>query len=196
MKKVSITLDFWSDRKQRSYLCITGHYITEEFDYQSKILSFDSFYDRHQGVRIAKIVKEKLMELNIFHKLQSMTTDGASNMVSMYQALGNDSFDWFWCVAHKLHLVVINGLGFWSNKEKNSEKNISKTNNNNINNDNYNINNKNNYINNAHINNNFTTMNSNSTVQINDVDDPEDAETVWDDAEQGNLYRLLLDNIA
>jgi hypothetical protein len=116
--KVSLTCDFWSDRLQKSYLCITSHYITNDFHYKSTILSFNAFYDRHFGVLIAKAITSKLNDLNLYNKLQSITTDGASNMKTMCENLRNTEFDWIWCVAHRLHLTVVNALGFWPEKKK------------------------------------------------------------------------------
>ena len=177
IKKISITLDFWSDRTLKSYLCITCHYCTPDFDYHSKILSFSTFYDRHQGIRIAKIVREKLNYFNIFDKIQCITTDGARNMINMYQNLSSVSFDWIWCTAHRLHLLVINALGFWPEKKKKNEEivnnNISNTiiaSISNINHDttNNNTNNINSNINNSNtINNNINDVNNN----INNISD-------------------------
>ncbi|CAF2117099.1 unnamed protein product [Rotaria magnacalcarata] len=171
IKKISITLDFWSDRTMKSFLCITGHYCTYEFDYVSTILSFNAFYDRHQGVRIAKIVKEKLNELNAFQKLQCLTTDGARNMVTMYQNLTSNKFDWIWCIAHRLHLVVTNALGFWPVKKKKKDDETSNTHNKNNNDDNEN------------------DIDYDLTI-INNLEDNEDTETIWDDATQDQSSEL------
>ena len=105
VKKVAVTCDFWSDRSLKSFLCITSHHVTYDFGYNSTILSFDAFYDRHFGVRIAKIMREKLIKFNLFNKVQSLTTDGAGNMLTMCEHLKDmdTDFDWIWCVAHRYH---------------------------------------------------------------------------------------------
>ncbi|CAF2036400.1 unnamed protein product [Rotaria magnacalcarata] len=172
INKISITLDFWSDRTMKSFLCITGHYCTYEFEYVSTILSFNAFYDRHQGARIAKIVQEKLNQLNAFEKLQCMTTDGARNMVTMHENLTSHQFDWIWCIAHRLHLVVTNALGFWPVKKKKKDDETSKIDNSN-----------------THNKNNSDDIEYDSTVIYN-VKDNEDAEEIWDDATQDKPSEL------
>ena len=195
--RLSITLDFWSNRAMKSFLCITGHYLMHEFNYKSKILSFNAFYDRHQGVRIAKIVKEKLNYLNVLNKLQSITTDGARNMVTMYQHLKNNDFDWIWCVAHRLHLVVTKGLSFWFNETKKNDGNSSSNdsssnkNGNSNNSSRTNHNNNNDSTNttiNIHNNNNINENNSNNISDgLNSINSfgENDDEDIWDDATQG-----------
>lgn len=88
VKKLSLTCDFWSDRLLKSFLCVTGHYVTNDFEYKSVILSFDQFYERHFGIRIAQVIKQKLKNLNLLGNIQCMTTDGASNMKTMYAKEG------------------------------------------------------------------------------------------------------------
>ena len=178
--RLSTTLDFWSNRAMKSFLCITGRYLVHEFNYKSKILSFNAFYYRHQGVRIVKIVKEKLNCLNVLNKLQSTTTNGSLNMVTMN---------------HRLNLVFTEGLGFWFNKtmenKGNSGSNDSISNNSgnssrtNQNNDNDNTNtttiniNNNNNVNKNNSNNISDGLNSKNSFSENDDED------IWDDATQG-----------
>ena len=121
---LSITLDFWSNRRNQSFLCITGHWYTDSIDPVSKIIEFSLFENRHTGIEISKAIKEKLVALNIYEKIICITCDGAENMVLACQLL-DGNFTRIWCYAHRLHLVVINALGFWLPENKlNSDSNV------------------------------------------------------------------------
>ena len=125
--RLSITLDFWSNRKAESFLCMTGHWTTNSFDSVCKIIDFSSFNTRHAAIEIAKVLKEKLIALNIYEKLVCITTDGAPHIVLACELLNDEIFR-FWCRAHRLYLVVINAFGFWLPKKKlNSELNNDLT---------------------------------------------------------------------
>jgi hypothetical protein len=118
IEHLSITTDFWSDRLNKSYLVITGHYYTNEHQQKSTILNFSSFNHRHTSEHIANIVKKKLQDLNILHKVNRIVSDGAKNLSSAFMMM-NLNFDHVWCLAHRLHLVVTNGLALWPKKRKN-----------------------------------------------------------------------------
>jgi len=62
-------------------------------------------------------VKKKLLELNILHKVNRIITDGAKNLSNAIASLGLNA-DHIWCIAHRLHLVVTNGLALWPKKKK------------------------------------------------------------------------------
>ena len=113
---LSITLDFWSNRRNQSFLCINGHWYTDSID--------SVFGNRHTGGEISKVIKEKLMTLNIYEKIICITCDGAENMVLACE-LSGENFIRIWCYAHRLHLVVINTMGFWITKNKlNSDSHV------------------------------------------------------------------------
>ncbi|CAF1135381.1 unnamed protein product [Rotaria sordida] len=56
---IVITTEFWSDKKQNSYLVLTGHYVDDQF-------------------------KKQLTELQIFDKVTTITCDGAPNIVGFF----------------------------------------------------------------------------------------------------------------
>ncbi|CAF2407349.1 unnamed protein product [Rotaria sp. Silwood2] len=117
IQSLGVTCDFWSDKRLYSYLCLTGHYITPKYQFVSKILSFSWFHHRHSSTNISMVIKKELKELNVFEKTRSITTDCAANMSKIGDTLYVDTKQIF-CVAHRLHLVVCNGLGLWTRKQK------------------------------------------------------------------------------
>ncbi|CAF1096355.1 unnamed protein product [Adineta steineri] len=116
--RISITLDFWSNKQMKSFLVITGHYFeSENFNFKSTVLHFSSFKKRHTSVEISRILQMKLNELGILHKVVCVTADGARNMVGAIEDIGL-GLKRVWCIAHRLHLTVTNALGFWITKKK------------------------------------------------------------------------------
>ncbi|CAF5101548.1 unnamed protein product, partial [Rotaria sp. Silwood1] len=71
----------------------------------------------HAGFNISRSVKEKLESLGIYHKVVAITCDGGENLVSACSQL-DGSIKRIWCCTHRLHLVVINSLGFWNTENK------------------------------------------------------------------------------
>ena len=124
--RLGITFDFWSNRKGESFLCITGLWFTNNIDCVSKVIDFSTFNHHHTAKDIARVVKEKLVALDIYEKIICITCDGAQNMVLACSYLSPD-IPRVWCCGHRLHLVVINSLGFWliDNKIDNYINNLS-----------------------------------------------------------------------
>ena len=181
INKISITCDFWSDRSSKSYLCITGHYVTYEFDHISTILSFDSFFDRHFGIRIAKIIKEKLSNLNLINNLVSFTTDGAANMRTMCEHLKDIQFHWIWCIGHRYHLTINNALGFWGEKKKKKKKKKQQIEENEITTDN---------VHDGFSNNDAGDQDQATGPNGSDIDEEENM--FWDDATKGKIQFFFL----
>ncbi|CAF1437369.1 unnamed protein product [Adineta ricciae] len=131
VKYLSLTCDFWKDRKQNSYLVITGHYIDEKFDQFSKVLQFMTFEDRHYSPIIAYEIEKQLINFNLFNKLVTITCDGASNMRDMFTYFSRSNIQYVRCIAHKLHLIICNGLNLWvTTKTKQATANNEEINNN------------------------------------------------------------------
>ncbi|CAF1610488.1 unnamed protein product, partial [Adineta ricciae] len=125
VRSLSITLDFWSNHRCQSFLCITGHWVSDKWETISKIINFSVYTNRHTAIEIAETLEAKLIALGILDKIICITCDGAKNMKLVCEYLSDD-IPRLWCCAHRLHLVVINGLSFWMRNEKLNE--ISKQN--------------------------------------------------------------------
>ena len=126
VKSISLTADFWTDRHQNSFLCITGHYM-DDLKLHSTVLHYQSYKRRHLASNIAEEIYNCLQELGIGQKVTSVTADGAANMTSAFDSFTN--VDRFWCVAHRFHLTLCNGLLLWK-KYKKSEDESNKDNSN------------------------------------------------------------------
>ena len=130
-----MTCDFWSDKRLFSYICLTGHYLTSNFDCVSTIIGFSYFPLRHYATNISKTIQESLKELDVHEKTITITSDGASNMVKMFGTLHPETRGihcmcnreerlitplsvLFIGIAYRLHLIVCNSLGLWLRKPK------------------------------------------------------------------------------
>lgn len=54
VKHVTLTLDMWSDRRMRSYMGITVHFITPSMQLQNFLLDFAHFTGRHTGDKLSE----------------------------------------------------------------------------------------------------------------------------------------------
>ncbi len=113
---IGLTIDFWSNRRCMSFLCITGHWYKEKMQYDSQIIHFSSFNERHTSSNIAHCIKQSLISLDIYHKIVAITCDGGQNLIAACRLLGG-GIKRIWCCAHRLHLSVINSLGIWNKEE-------------------------------------------------------------------------------
>ncbi len=125
---ISITLGFWSNRQKRSFLVITGHYFhLSSYNLNSTVLNFSKFDARHTVDEITRILETKLKELNILQKVVCVTADGAANMVRGIDDM-NLNLKRVWCIAHRLHLTIINAFGFWISEEKSDANKLTQGN--------------------------------------------------------------------
>jgi hypothetical protein len=118
-KTIALSLDIWTSKNQLPILAILGHWLTEDFEYQERTLEFIELYGPHSGENLAAAVGAMLLELNLEHKLLTITGDNATNNEQMVLQLfhdlqqkldtqplfrGLDSY--VRCLAHILNLIV------------------------------------------------------------------------------------------
>jgi hypothetical protein len=78
---VSITADLWLSARSQSFLCMTAHYIVgEQFNLESKVLSFRQFRGRHFSARIRAHMHRVLEQFSLVGKVITTTTDNGSDM--------------------------------------------------------------------------------------------------------------------
>ena len=65
---LTLTTDIWKDRRNRFYICITGHFFDEKYNFISLTLSFRLIRGRHMAVRLAEFIKHEIISLNIERK--------------------------------------------------------------------------------------------------------------------------------
>jgi hypothetical protein len=95
---------------------VTIHFIDEHFNLQQELLGFVPLTGEHTGAYMAEIVYDLLEEYGIKEKLFCITTDNASNNITLVKELSKllakDGISWDWkthhipCLAHIINLVV------------------------------------------------------------------------------------------
>ena len=122
--RVSLTTNCWTSIQNASYMCLTGHWIDDNWTLQKRILNF-RVIENHQGDAIGEQILSCLMYWGI-DKVFTITVDNASANNSAIAYLKKRLRSWeglvldgefmhMRCAAHILNLIVSEGL-----KEMNS----------------------------------------------------------------------------
>ena len=82
-----MSLDVWISKNHHPVLGIIGHWITEGFLYQERVLEFAEFKRAHSGENLAATIQLTLSELDLEEKLISITGDNSSNNEAMASEL-------------------------------------------------------------------------------------------------------------
>ncbi|CAF2647601.1 unnamed protein product [Rotaria sp. Silwood2] len=82
---VTLTVDAWSDRRCRSFLGITCHFIDNKMMPQAYLIDFLRFKSPHTSENIQQLTEEVLERFNIKQKVFKIITDNASSMIKAYK---------------------------------------------------------------------------------------------------------------
>jgi len=82
---VTLTLDMWSDRRMRSFMGITVHFLSTDMKLQSFLLDFKHFSERHTGENMADHCAKVIENFNLGKKVYFVVTDNAANMLSAFK---------------------------------------------------------------------------------------------------------------
>jgi hypothetical protein len=87
VSRVSLTADGWTSPFQKDFLGVTAHWIDEKWNQKEIVIGFESMNGAHTGENLAEALINVLERFQIGDKIQSITTDNASNMAKMVQEL-------------------------------------------------------------------------------------------------------------
>ncbi|KAL6532650.1 hypothetical protein OROHE_014072 [Orobanche hederae] len=119
MSKVSITTDCWTAINNTNFICVTAHFIGNDWVLQKKIIAFRKIVS-HKGVDIGEAVVQVLKEWGLEKILcctvdNASANDGAVRYISDFldsrktNILGGKYLH-LRCVAHIANLIVMEGL--------------------------------------------------------------------------------------
>ncbi|KAJ4772136.1 Zinc finger BED domain-containing protein DAYSLEEPER [Rhynchospora pubera] len=119
--RLSATMDLWTSRHNKSYMCITVHFIDVSWNVQKRILRFKLSDGRHTGLNLAEAVMMSLFDWNVDGKMFSLTLDNDSAnglcVIEMIRRLNDNQalccggrFFHVRCAAHIINLVVQAGI--------------------------------------------------------------------------------------
>jgi len=100
----SATTDIWFSRTMRSFMSITLHALSKDFQMINMTLEIDPLEGRHTGEMICTKMSNAFRDWNLEKKkLVLMLRDNASNAKKACSDWGIESFG---CIDHSLHLIV------------------------------------------------------------------------------------------
>lgn len=100
--RVAITCDSWTSVATDSYLTVTAHYISEDWEILSHVLQTRAVYESHTGAHLAELLFNVVEEWQLKDKAVVLVTDNASNMIVAAQVA---KFAHVRCFAHTLNLA-------------------------------------------------------------------------------------------
>lgn len=118
-RRISMTTDCWTSNQKINYMCLTAHWIDDDWVLQKKILNFRQVVS-HKGLTLGKVIEKCLLEWGI-DNIMCMTLDNAASNNDLVKYLASKMNKWNSCIseneflhvrcaAHILNLVVKDGL--------------------------------------------------------------------------------------
>nr|XP_051199367.1 zinc finger BED domain-containing protein RICESLEEPER 2-like isoform X1 [Lolium perenne] len=119
--RVSLTADMWTSVQRLGYLCVTCHYIDNNWKLQKRIIRFALMESPHDDLQMYNLILKTIQYWHIEDKLCIITLDNASVNGSMMDDLRNNlskrnlligggALFHIRCAAHVLNLIVQDGL--------------------------------------------------------------------------------------
>jgi len=119
--RICLTSDLWTATTSEGYICLTVHFVDENWKLVSCVLNFCRMKPPHTGIALEAALFDCLKQWGIDKKIFSITLDNASANDSMKEHLrnhlcvqsnlmGNGEFFHVRCSTHVLNLIVQEGL--------------------------------------------------------------------------------------
>lgn len=84
---INLTMVLWSNRQMRSFVGITGHFVSDAWKMESVMLSCNRVTSRHTAETIFQLYEDATHAFNINEKVLHIITDTASNMKKAFTSL-------------------------------------------------------------------------------------------------------------
>ena len=119
MCRISLTSDVWKSPLndiESSFICVTAHWIDDQWLIQKRIIAFKPFWEKHTGQAIANNIMDSVQSYNM-RTIFTISFDNASNNTASIRYLKQSlnpvcdgKFFHVRCVCHILNLAVQAGL--------------------------------------------------------------------------------------
>ncbi|XP_011408936.1 PREDICTED: zinc finger BED domain-containing protein 1-like, partial [Amphimedon queenslandica] len=90
---INLAIDLWSNRQMKSYLGITGHFISKQWELESVMLGCNRVIGRHTSDNILSWYEEVVAEFLLSTKVRHIVTDSGSNIRKAFCNLALPGFD-------------------------------------------------------------------------------------------------------
>ncbi|CAH0402536.1 unnamed protein product [Chilo suppressalis] len=108
IEHLCLTADLWTSRANESYLAVTCHFITEEFELKTILLDCSNFEDSHTSENIQSVLTDLISKYELtLNKINFIVTDNAANI---QRAVTNIGWKHYGCYAHTLNLILQNAI--------------------------------------------------------------------------------------
>ena len=107
---VALTTDGWTSRGTESYVTITAHFITEDWEMRSLVLQTRPLYESHTGTHLAQVLTQAVEEWKLRRPSTNIpvTTDNAKNQINAVNMAGLGPQ--IGCFAHVVNLASQKGI--------------------------------------------------------------------------------------
>lgn len=104
---ICLTTDCWTSRNNESFVAITVHFFSTNFEIQSALLSCNVFYEKHTSENLARELLTVTKEWGLERKIILAVSENASNIKG---AIAITGWKFLRCYAHTLDLIVLGAL--------------------------------------------------------------------------------------
>ncbi|XP_062206557.1 zinc finger BED domain-containing protein RICESLEEPER 2-like isoform X1 [Phragmites australis] len=119
--RVSLTADLWTSNQTLGYLCVTCHYIDDDWRIHKRIIKFTLVETPHDGRTMFNAMLRSLQDWNIEDKVFALTLDNATvndsfvrslqeNLVAKRLLVCKGELFHYRCAAHVFNLIAQEGL--------------------------------------------------------------------------------------
>lgn len=119
--RVSLTADMWTSNQNLGYLCITCHFIDNEWNVQKRIIRFCLMETPHDALNMYNVILKSIQDWHIEDKIFSFTLDNASVNTAMINFLKENLLEkcllhcqgklfHIRCASHVFNIIVQDGL--------------------------------------------------------------------------------------
>ncbi|KAF9413705.1 hypothetical protein HW555_008151 [Spodoptera exigua] len=103
---VCLTTDLWTSRSNESYIAVTGHYMTDNFELK---LNCRNSENSHTSENIQEMLTNVVAEWRLTNKINFVVSDNAAYI---QKVINNIGWKHYGCYGHSLNLIVQDALIF------------------------------------------------------------------------------------